>query len=250
MEPDAGGALMNWYLYADIGNSSLHWGIFAAGQWAATSRVSSGDTLASECVESLSVMMKQAGVTQVDCAGGLMCSSAPAVSETVREALKAHHDIALPEMDDTHRVLVPTHYYDPAQVGADRIANAAAAAKLFNGPVVVIDVGSCLTAEIISDGGELLGGAIAPGLPIMREGITSRTPHLAEFLEDLPDGFDLTEPGRSTAANLQIGLLAALVGTAEILARELTASLDDPVVVLAGGDAPLVTKHSDVADEA
>ncbi len=240
---------MKWYLYADLGNSSLHWGIFAAGQWAATSRVSSGEALASECAESLPTMMNHAGVTLADYAGGLMCSSSPSVSSTVREAIKSEHGLDLPEMNDSHRALVPTHYYDPKQIGADRIANAAAAAKLFNGPVVVIDVGSCLTAEVISDDGELLGGAIAPGLPIMREGITSRTPHLAEFLEDLPNGFDLTEPGRSTAENLQLGLVAALVGTTETLARELSATLQKPLVVLTGGDAPLVHKHSDMADE-
>ncbi|MFO7948694.1 MAG: type III pantothenate kinase, partial [Armatimonadota bacterium] len=190
-----------------------------------------------------------AGVTLADYAGGLMCSSAPSISGTLREALKTEHGLDLSEMDDTHRALVSTRYYDPAQVGADRIANAAAAAELFDGPVVVIDVGSCITAEVVSDGGELLGGAIAPGLPVMREGITARTPHLAGFIEDLPDGLDLTDPGRSTAENLHIGLLAAVVGTAERLACELSATLQEPLVVLTGGDALLVHKYSDVADE-
>ena len=64
---------------------------------------------------------------------------------------------------------------NPREVGADRIVNAVAARALYAGAVVVIDVGTTTTFDIISAEGDYIGGVIAPGLKTGVETLYSRT---------------------------------------------------------------------------
>lgn len=236
---------MKWHLYADLGNATLHWGISAGDEWLVTDRVHTGPEMTEECVESLQDMMQNASAAPEDYAGGLMCSSAPATTAVVTDALKTHHAMEIPEMSGAHRDAVPTEYHDPSQIGPDRIANAAAA-RLYGDPCVILDIGTCITAEVVS-GGVLLGGAIAPGMPVMTAGLIERTAHLADFLEELASPSTLTSPARSTEENLALGLYTAMVGTTDALAKNMSAELQDPQIVMTGGWAEWVRKHSTVA---
>ena len=53
---------------------------------------------------------------------------------------------------------------NPREVGADRIVNTLAAYERFGGPAIVVDFGTGTNFDVVSDKGEFLGGAIAPGL--------------------------------------------------------------------------------------
>ena len=59
---------------------------------------------------------------------------------------------------------LPMRYDNPAEVGADRVADALGALALEGAPVVVVDLGTATNMEVINDKGEFLGGIIAPGL--------------------------------------------------------------------------------------
>ena len=60
-------------------------------------------------------------------------------------------------------------------IGADRLANAAAVAKLYGYPAIVVDFGTAVTFDIISARGAYIGGAIAPGLEAMTNFLYQRT---------------------------------------------------------------------------
>jgi type III pantothenate kinase len=135
----------------------------------------------------------------------------------------------------------PSEYYQPTQWGLDRKANAWGLRALDLFPAIVIDAGTCLTADAFSAEGHHLGGAIAPGLPLARLGLFSGTPHLRESLPQLPLVLDEEIVGQDTRENLQIGLAASLVGTAQALVdrfREVTGGSSR--VILTGGDADLL----------
>ena len=53
---------------------------------------------------------------------------------------------------------------DNNEIGADRIANGIAAAKLYKLPVIVVDFGTANTFDIVNSKGEFIGGVIAPGI--------------------------------------------------------------------------------------
>ena len=51
----------------------------------------------------------------------------------------------------------------PDEVGADRLVNALAAARLYGAPAVVVDFGTATTLDCVGADGAYVGGAIAPG---------------------------------------------------------------------------------------
>jgi len=145
------------------------------------------------------------------------------------------------------------NYEDPGQIGQDRLAAVEGALSRLRPPLVVLSVGTCVTAEAVSAAGALVAGAIAPGLEAHAAGLRSMTPHLRPALEqavsDLRSGREPAGSGRSTAESLWLGLIAALAGTADrlvALMRE-QAGARAPVVAT-GGDAYLVARHSELVE--
>jgi type III pantothenate kinase len=62
---------------------------------------------------------------------------------------------------------------EPAKVGIDRLAAAAATNRLRTPgrPAIVVDCGTAVTVDLLSDAGVFLGGAILPGAPLMAKGL-------------------------------------------------------------------------------
>ena len=100
------------------------------------------------------------------------------------------------------------HYDNPQEVGADRIADSVAAFEKYGGPCIVVDFGTAITFDVVSEKGEYLGGAIAPGLGISAEA-------LFEHAAKLPR-VEIREPqrviGSNTVASMQSGLFYGAVG--------------------------------------
>lgn len=131
-------------------------------------------------------------------------------------------------------------YPQPTTLGADRIANAAAAAAHYALPCIAVDLGTACTFDVIvqQEGSpRFIGGVIAPGLPIMRSGLAERTALLptADLAPQLTSAI-----GRSTRQAIQAGLLHGYRGMVQGIIRQLAAELPQPpCVVFTGGDAGL-----------
>lgn len=129
---------------------------------------------------------------------------------------------------------------EPRAVGADRIVNAVAAYSLVGGPVIVIDFGTATTFDAVSEAGEYLGGAIAPGVQISANALASGAAQIQKV--------ELVQPrsviGRSTAESLRSGVLlgtAAMVdGMVERMQKELGGFAS---LIATGGLAPLVLER-------
>jgi type III pantothenate kinase len=134
-------------------------------------------------------------------------------------------------------------YPEPANIGADRLVNAVAAASLYGVPAIVVDFGTAVTFDVISKNKEYLGGAIAPGL-------RSMTHYLHEHTALLPH-ISLEEPispiGKNTVEAMRVGAVIGYRGLIrEILAAitrsmNLDASVKTKVQVIAtGGHSSLI----------
>ncbi len=244
---------MSWRLYADLGNATLHWGIFRDtdsrdAECVAHDRISATPELGQSCAPSLKSMLEQAGETIADYAGGLLCSSNPALTPDFISALEHATDITLPELTPAMTAHIPTSYHDRSQLGPDRLANAAAVIAYYECPALVADLGTCITVDLINDEGVLVGGAIAPGLPTIIAGLAAQTPHLAPALDKLEPPDDLTEPGRSTEECLALGIYTTLLGATLSLCTHFSFDLPSAAIVLTGGDAFCVHVMSDFGD--
>ena len=135
---------------------------------------------------------------------------------------------------------------NPRELGADRLVNAVAAHRRYEGAVIVVDFGNATTFDAVSAAGEYLGGAIAPGIETSLEALSSRAARLLTV--------DLVPParaiGKSTAESMRSGAVYGTVAMVDGLVARFRGELDAAAVVVAtGGLAPLVSELSEEIDE-
>jgi type III pantothenate kinase len=127
----------------------------------------------------------------------------------------------------------------PSQIGADRLANAAGVLSRHRVPAIIIDFGTAVTFDVISEAPAYCGGVIAPGLGAMSGYLTRRTALLPEI--------ELVEPdsaiGKSTVHAMQAGAVFGYRGLVKEILANIRAELSgDPVVIATGGDAALIAR--------
>lgn len=125
----------------------------------------------------------------------------------------------------------------PEKVGIDRLAAAAAANRLRSPgrPAVVVDCGTAVTVDLLSEKGVYLGGAILPGAPLMAKALadgTSKLPQIAALERGMPPAM----PGTATAEAIAVGIGWGFRGAVSRLVAEGRRALKgDAEVVLTGG---------------
>jgi type III pantothenate kinase len=131
---------------------------------------------------------------------------------------------------------------NPAEVGADLVANAVAAYHRFASNCVVVDFGTALTFTAVAEPGDLLGVAIAPGLHAAASALSTKTAQLPQV--------QMTEPpaaiGHNTVHSIQSGLIYGYVGLVESLIDRMSAELGGEAEAIAtGGLARVITPLTD-----
>ena len=129
-------------------------------------------------------------------------------------------------------VPIPVKLRYPQEVGADRVVNAYAAWKKFRRATIVVDYGTATTFDCVSEKGEYLGGAIAPGVESAAESLFVKTAKLPRVdLGSPPDSV----LGRDTASAIRSGLLYGFAALTEGLVARLSEEMGTSPLVLATG---------------
>ena len=133
-------------------------------------------------------------------------------------------------------------YKTPETLGSDRLASALAATVFFpKENTLVINAGTCLTTDFVTEKGEYIGGSIAPGLRMRLKAMhhfTGRLP-LIEFSEGAA-GFNkaITElPGQTTENSMLAGVTTGMVAEIDGLIEIWRKKISFFNVILSGGDA-------------
>ncbi len=133
---------------------------------------------------------------------------------------------------------MPIHTDNPREVGADRIVNALAAAELYGGPAIVVDLnGTATIFDVVDDANRYIGGAIAPGVELSLEALARRGAQLRSVELALPR--DVI--GKNTVEALQSGIVYGFAGLVDGLVNRIIESLGadpDHVTVIATGVVP------------
>lgn len=219
-------------LTVDIGNTQTAMGLFdgeeLVAHWVFTTRAQ--DT-ADEVQFALDGQFKLHGVDAGSCGDVVIASVVPALTEiwaTVARRVTGHEPIIVGPGIKTGLAM----YYDnPAEVGADRVADAIAAIKLVGAPCVVVDLGTTTNIEVIDKQGRFMGGIIAPG---MGTGANSMFSHAAR----LPQ-VDIAEPAHAIGTNtidaMRSGIVYGEVSRIDGLVRRIFAELGYKTPVIATG---------------
>jgi type III pantothenate kinase len=169
--------------------------------------------------------------------GALVGSVVPAKAEVLLDFLSKRGPVH--RLGPDSPLGIGIDYPAPAQIGADRLANAVGVVRRHGAPAIVIDFGTAVTFDVVTAEPAWCGGVIAPGLGAMSEYLTRRTALLPQV--------ELAEPpsaiGKSTVHAMQAGAVFGYRGLVkEILARLLAELPGEPVIVATGGDAALIAQ--------
>ena len=135
-------------------------------------------------------------------------------------------------------------YQPPSALGSDRVANAVAAVGRWGAPVIVVDVGTAITCDLVVEGPRFAGGAIAPGPGAAYQGLVDRAPHLAQAGGLALHG-DLPVIPTSTAEAVRVGVLQGAAALVDGLVRRHQRLAGPCPVVATGGLGPTVARYSD-----
>ena len=134
-------------------------------------------------------------------------------------------------------------YPKPETIGADRLADAAAAVDRYGAPVLVCDFGTAFTAAAVTADRTWRGGVIAPGLPLMRDYFCTRTAKLPR----IKLGGRCPVIGRSTEEAMRIGALVGARGMVREIVDHLSRAFESRFrLVATGGYASWVLKDLDL----
>jgi type III pantothenate kinase len=180
------------------------------------------------------------GYSLDDVDGIAVSSGVPRVTASLRDLATRYLDFEPIVIEPGVRTGISILYENPKEVGADRIANAVAAFDLYGGPTIVADFGTATTCDAVSENGEYLGGAIAPGIEISMDALVGRAAALRAV--------ELVEPksvlGKSTVESIQSGAVYGFAAQVDGLCDRIEAELGECTVVSTGGLADLITPYS------
>jgi type III pantothenate kinase len=232
------------FLAVDIGNTNVTLGLYVGEKLGPRWRLATqNEKTLDEYGIQLVVLFEHAGISPTDVKDIAIASVVPPLTRAFVEACRQYLACEPLVVDGTTKTGVLVRYEDPAQVGADRIVDAAAAFRLYGGPACIVDFGTATTFDAISSDGDYLGGAIAPGIGIASEALFQRTAKLPKV--------ELRRPsaaiGRNTVHSLQSGLLFGYVGLVEGMVARFTTELGPETRVIAtGGLAEIIAQETKV----
>lgn len=240
-------------LALDIGNTNITFGIFNTNENSpdnspkATWRVATDpNRLSDEYLIMLRSLLELKGMSTVDVKSVAISSVVPPLTPVFTNLFSAYLKIDPMVMGAGIRTGIKILYDNPRDVGADRIADAAAALHLYGGPSIIVDFGTATVFDAVSAKSEYVGGAIAPGLIIGAESLFQSTSQLRKVEIERP----ASAIGKNTIHALQSGLV---LGYADLV-KGMVARFDRELgggskTIATGGLANLIAQETDIFDE-
>ena len=230
-------------LAVDVGNTQTHLGVFdhddLIHEWRAS-------TDARRTADELALMFGQflalGGLSFSNQITGVsICSVVPRSTQELREMTQRYFGFPAVVVEPGIRTGIAVLTDNPREVGADRIANAVAAHAMYGGEAaVIVDFGTAITVDAVSEKGEYLGGSIAPGIDTAATALFASTAQIKRVeLVAPPDVI-----GKSTVLAVQSGIIYGTAGMVDGLVGSVTKELGgDARCVATGGLAPTVIQH-------
>jgi type III pantothenate kinase len=234
-------------LVVDVGNTQTHLGTYDGAELAehwrfATVRESTADEIGA----GLSGLLALRGLSFADLDASIVSATVPQLRRQWTDVAGRYlgHEMLL--VGPGLRTGMPIRYDNPREIGPDRLVNAVAGYDRAGGACVIVDFGTAVTHDVVSAGGEYLGGVIFPGVEISLEALSERAAALPRI--------DLIPPrsliGKTTVDAIRAGALYGFAGMVDGIIDRLHAELGDFRTLATGGLAGAVVPHCRTIDEA
>ena len=235
-------------LCLDIGNSQLHGGVFDGEIRMQFRKTTSPLGSSDEFGVFFTAVLRENGVDPAAVRRVAICSVVPQALYPIRSACVKYFRCEPFVLQAGVKTGLKVKYRNPHEVGADRIAGAIGATLRRPGEnIIVVDCGTATTLDVVTAGGDYLGGAILPGVGISVETLAGRTAKLPTV--------EITRPavalGRSTIESIQSGVYHGHVGAIRRLIHEIgrEAFESEPRRVIATGGFARLLEDEGLFDE-
>lgn len=232
-------------LAIDCGNTNIVFALFDGerirGQWRASSK---SDRTADEVGVWLAQVLEMEGLVRADVTEAIIASVVPSAVFGLKALCRRYFNcealvVGEPGVDLGIEIMVDK----PEEVGADRLVNAVAGHKYYEGPLIVVDFGTATTFDVVEAGGKYCGGAIAPGINQSLAALHSAAAQLPLVAIGRPDRVI----GTTTVSAMKSGIFWGYVGLIESLVKRTGAEFGAAMTVVAtGGLATLFSRTTDV----
>ena len=219
-------------LAIDIGNTNIVIGgiendeiLFEAR--IATDRVKTSDQYGVEIKNILSLFE----VKSEDIDDCIISSVVPPVFNSVRtglvKAIRKEPLVVGPGIKTGLNIQVDT----PSQVGSDRIVVAVAALAEYQAPLILLDLGTATTIDVVGRGNTYQGGCIIPGVRISLDALASRAAQLP--------GINIDQPkkviGKNTVDCMRSGIMYGTAAMMDGMIDRMERELGQPCKIIATG---------------
>ena len=223
-------------LALDIGNTSITIGIFNGESIDSIKRIPSNIHYSTDTYKDL--LIDTLGSINIE--GCIIASVVNGLDKTLYDAVLSVFGIESVILSPNLNIGIKLILKDNNEIGADRIANGIAAARLYKLPVIVVDFGTANTFDIVNSKGEFIGGVIAPG-------INTQLTSLSKCTSKLPK-LDATVSEKAIGDNTLDAILSGVIrGTAcmvEGLLAECEKEMGEKATIVAtGGNCELISQY-------
>ncbi len=219
-------------LAIDIGNTNLVIGCFDSDQLLfkariATDRLRTSDQYGVE----IKSMLETYGVRVADIEDCIISSVVPPVFNSVRTGVIKVIGKQPMVVGPGLKTGLNIHVDVPSQVGSDRIVIAVAALAEYKAPLILLDMGTATTIEVVEPDNTYIGGVIIPGVKISLDALTSRTAQLP--------GISLDKPrkviGKNTVDCMRSGMMYGTAAMIDGLVERMEEELGHSATLIATG---------------
>ena len=224
------------FLSIDIGNTNITLGIYEKENLIETFRLASDKDLSqSEYEVLLKTLCKDYEIK--DCViGSVVEELSPILKQASDNVFNLDSFLVSSQVDLGLKIALK----NPKEIGADRIANAYGAKAKYPLPLIVIDIGTATTFDIVSKNGEFLGGVIMPGLNLQFKSLSSNTSKLPR----INAGISEKAIGDSTENALLSGIMRGSACAIEGLIHQCELELGEKATIIAtGGQSRLISEY-------
>lgn len=236
-------------LAVDVGNTTTSLGIVEDGALFATWSLTTPECMTADeaRVAALSFLAATDGAPQVGDA--IVASVVPGLTDAWVSAANALCGRRPLVVGPGLKTGVRMRYNDPGELGADRVADLAAAKAAYEPPFIVVDLGTTTNFEVVDADGVFVGGIIAPGLALAARALAGAAAQLAAVELRAP----ASVIGKSTREAVQAGVVMGEVARIDGLIGMVWRELGEKTFVVATGTGAqtmrALSARIDAADE-
>lgn len=219
-------------LALDMGNTNITVGVFDGKRLVFESRLATDQAkMADQYAMDLYTLFHLYHIDVAEIDGAIISSVVPPLDHAMRQAVKRVTGKAPLQVGPGTKTGINIKLDNPAQLGADLLVGAVAAAAKYNTPCIIWDLGTATTVSAIDETGAFLGGAIMAGLSTAMNSLSGQTSLLPRIRLEAP----AHAVGRNTIECMQSGAVFGTAAMIDGMTDRFEAELQKPATVIATG---------------